>query len=495
MAELPEGFTVLKGGKKALPEGFKVVPKREPINPIEGSLRAYLQGGTFGFGDEAVGGGAAVLSPLVHGDDGAEFGERYEAYQGREQDRVNQFREENPIAAYGSEIAGSIPTILMTGGAGAYPTIARLMIAAGQGGAYGFGASEADNLADRGKDAAFGAATGAATEGALGWLGKWLFGAPARKAAREAVPTAEEIKDVGHAGYQAAEDSGVKIRPEALNLFDQDVRELLQQRGLFTPSGKLPSDFGKLKRSLKLLGEYKDAPMTVAQWQRFREGIQEIARSKKTGQADIGQRLLEKFDGFIDSLPASAYVGEGGEDAAAAWARGKADWARYRRTEAIEDAVYNARMTVGGDIATNLRSQIGTLLKTHRKQSQGFSDAEIKAMEKFVEGGGIGEMMRSFAQGGGLPAGVFGGLAAGPVGAAVGLGASAAAKKLGARAARRGVDDIRAQVATGGIPQRTMPGGLMDLERLFVSGGQGGQMVGLDDTRDYLSDLFLTNSR
>lgn len=103
----------------------------------EGAARAYLQGGTLGWGDELVAGGAALLDPLVHGDRGKDFGQRYDAYLGRERGLVDNFRQDNPVVAYGAEIAGTIPTALAT----PFPASrgAQLAIGGLEGATYGAG--------------------------------------------------------------------------------------------------------------------------------------------------------------------------------------------------------------------------------------------------------------------------------------------------------------------------------------------------------------------
>ena len=89
-----------------------------PPSRLEGIARAGLQGMTFGAGDEIVAAGAAALDPVIKGSGGT-LDERYGNYLSREREKIGQFRESNPIAAYGSEIAGAIPTAVLTAPASA----------------------------------------------------------------------------------------------------------------------------------------------------------------------------------------------------------------------------------------------------------------------------------------------------------------------------------------------------------------------------------------
>lgn len=80
------------------------------VAPYAGGMRAQLQGLTFGGGDGIVAAGAAGLNKLTGKDPGRSYGELYDAYLGRERDKIRQFRRDNPVAAYGNEIAGALLT-------------------------------------------------------------------------------------------------------------------------------------------------------------------------------------------------------------------------------------------------------------------------------------------------------------------------------------------------------------------------------------------------
>lgn len=137
---------------------------RETVTPIEGAGRGFLQGSTFTFGDELVGAGAAALHPLVHGDDGSSFGERFRTYQGREEGRVNRFRETDPGKAIASEVGGALttglmaPTIAPIKGAGMMPSLAN---ATATGTAYGTLAGAGADSENRLRGAVYGGLGGA----------------------------------------------------------------------------------------------------------------------------------------------------------------------------------------------------------------------------------------------------------------------------------------------------------------------------------------------
>jgi len=119
--------------------------------------RAIGQGLMFGFADEAEGFARGVLG-----------GQGYEKIRDEARTGLEQFREEMPLAAYGSEIVASIPSAVVGGGALTAARLAgkipqalagKIPQAAAMGAAYGAGTAE--EVSDVPKSAAGGAVLGA----------------------------------------------------------------------------------------------------------------------------------------------------------------------------------------------------------------------------------------------------------------------------------------------------------------------------------------------
>jgi hypothetical protein len=131
----------------------------------EGMARAGLKGLTFGFGDEIVGAGAAALDSVVRGDD---FSQAYQMRRDQERNKQQQFQQDHPVLAVGTEIAGAIPTSILPWmnlaktfkGASVAPTLLKSAgIGAAQGGVYGFGEGEG-GMSEQALSAARGAGLG-----------------------------------------------------------------------------------------------------------------------------------------------------------------------------------------------------------------------------------------------------------------------------------------------------------------------------------------------
>lgn len=153
------------------------------VNPVEAAVESgdwttkdsvmgaamFIEGMTLGWSDEAISGIAAYGESLATGE---EYKDVYRKYKTTYEQEAAAFKERQPTAAMGAEIAGAIVSPLSK--IKAASTLTGLAIRGGvEGGIYGAGAAGQDDniLAEAGKGLAFGGAAGA-TLGSVGWLMK-----------------------------------------------------------------------------------------------------------------------------------------------------------------------------------------------------------------------------------------------------------------------------------------------------------------------------------
>ena len=151
-------------------------------------LRAAFQGLMFGFSDEAEGLLAGIYNAAKGG---KSFSEAYKEGRDNARKQLDQFREDDFLAAYGTEIFASLPTALL-GGVG----LAKAGISAGkglgaavgrgtvEGATYGLGAGEGDAV-DQAASTILGGATGAALTGLVGGVLRSTVAPAPTKAAQE----------------------------------------------------------------------------------------------------------------------------------------------------------------------------------------------------------------------------------------------------------------------------------------------------------------------
>ncbi len=432
-------------------------------------------GAMFGFTDE-LGAGIDAAGPWIANlfGVGPDAGEIYSAALELEQARRDLGREQAGGWGTLAEVVGGLASggTAVKGAAsigaqvpGVWQTVKGLTGAGASGAAYGFGSTDGD-LEERLPGAGIGAATslvaGAAAPVVARGVQKFARGLGQKAATRAAVaaaPEAATIKAASKAGYKAADDTGAVIGGNALNLLNHDVGQFLGKEGLLFPkTGKLMGGYPKLEAAVKALRQYAaKGSLSIAEAQTLNRTFRKVAGSTDPGESRLGLALVNQLDDFMESLPVTAFStnGKAGMDAVQFWAQARKDWGRYKRTDAIEKAIYSAKLAKGG-FAEGLRSQFVGILKSQKKR-RGFSADELAAMERFSEGGSLQDFLKHVAGGGSLTAGVAGHLMAGPV---AGLG-MASGKLAAGKAASRALDigakniagQVRAAVATpGGLP-------------------------------------------
>ncbi|MCR6671469.1 hypothetical protein [Devosia ginsengisoli] len=446
------------------------------------------QAQTLGFGDEikaAMGAFGSQVGQWVGGH-GPGYGEAYDANYELEQARLELGRKQQGGLGTAMEVVGGLATLgpaRTALGAVAAPVvqtgsrIGQVAKAAppvlGGGYAYGFGSTDGD-LAQRNMGGLVGAGMSATAGVAAPLAGKVIQGTarrvaqvPVNMANRQAMqqaiqtaPSAATIKGTSQAAYKAAERTGVEIGPQAMQILLHDMTNLARLNGLIMPSGKLSTAYPKVAHALRSVREYAQGPVSIEQAQTLLKSIRAAQKSADPDEARLGMQMANAFEDFFDSLPPSAFSknGQKASEAVQQWAKGRTEWARSKRTQAIEDIITDARFAKGG-FSAGLRSGFASMLKAkNAKKRRGFSQADLDAIERFVEGGPIQELLERLGSGAGLPGGVLGGLTGGPIGAVAVPVAGGVARRLTNRNARNAAQALRAQVATpGGVPVQALP--------------------------------------
>ncbi len=166
-----------------------------------GALSAAYQGMTMGAGNKITAGVRTLLPQALGGVEGFDFPEALKEQTGV----LNDYRERHPVLATGMEIAGSVPTILATGGAAGVPEakgLAKAVALAKQGAAYGAasGALSANQFSD--------VIPGALEGGVVGGIAGPVAGAVGSAAARGTANAARRVFPSSRAFAAIAESVG-----------------------------------------------------------------------------------------------------------------------------------------------------------------------------------------------------------------------------------------------------------------------------------------------
>lgn len=445
------------------------LPQRERPGVGMGMLRAGLQGATFGFGDELAAAAAAATGG------GGTFGQRYDQYVAREREDLERFREDQPVLAYGTEMAGAIPTAAVPLGAvGRAAQAGRLgtrmaasgAVGAGQGGVYGFGAGEGD-LGDRAAEAARGAALG----GVVGAAAPVVAGG-AQKVAQEIadsravqdivsrMPTTQGLKASAQRLYDRVRNADITVAPQRLQSFAIDLADDLAGEAI---------DPTLHPRATAILKRFQDAssdPKNAPDFMTMRLLAKGVADSTDPSEARLGNIMVSAVDDMVETLGPNDVVAGNPQGVSALLKQARNLWGRYRRSEMIDAAVDRAKNQASG-FENGLRTRFRQILDNPKKR-RGFTPEEIRAMERVVRGTFTGNTLRRLGRmssmgsgqqtnmlGATLSAsagGALGGMAGGAPGAAIGAFALPAAgyvaQKGGEAITRRHTDIARALIAS-----------------------------------------------
>jgi hypothetical protein len=307
-------------------------------------------------------------------------------------------------------------------------------------------------------------------------------------------PTAAGLKATSKGLYDAVKSSGAVINPGAMKAMKTRARDVFVDEGLVFPSGRLAEGYPKLKNAWQALKEYSRGPIDMAQAQRIAKAIRKAAKSTDPDEARVALQLLDEFDSFMTALPQSAFARGNGKQAVTDWASARGAWARFKRTDAIEEAIAKARTSNKG-FAEGMRREFASIVNTPKKR-RGFDQTTLDAMRKVAEGAPIDDFLRFLQRGGALPAYMMGHVAGGPVsGTIAGLGKMAGnlgLRALSNRAAQGSAAAIRAGVATGGgVPRLSPP----VPTRLPPALGAGVANAGSPDQRRQLVEILVQGGR
>jgi hypothetical protein len=431
---------------------------------VSAAMHGAGQGVSFGSMDEAVGALHGMTGPNTYEEDYAFARDKMRA-------ELDLARDENPVAAYGSEIAGAlaVPGVVlkgMTAPSALTRAATGAAVAGTEGALYGFASGEGgveDRLDDAWKTGAIGAGLGAAAPVAGKMLGRILekqSASRANKAMLREAPDAAQMADDAQRAFARADATGGLERRALTEAYPEMLDEAVR-KGVDMAEDGATSLTPQSARALNRIENAATDPNAAI-------GFQELDVLRRQAQvpagnignpieAAAGSRMVSKIDDVIDQASAEA-----GKSAA----EGRKIWGQLRRSEIIEGAIEKAENYASG-FEAGLRSQLRRIIE-NPKLRRGFSKDEIDLMTKVVRGTRTGNLMRRVGKFG-IGAGAQTNALMPVLGTEVmGLGAPMAgsvANLLTQRSAQKTGNALRNLVASGGKLQQPQ---INQLNRLAI---------------------------
>lgn len=209
-----------------------------------------------------------------------------------------------------------------------------------------------------------------------------------RPVKRSAVPTAEELLAQSKANYEILDKSGFQLDN---TLFKQHMAAL---------PAKLRSEVGYVESiNPKVAGAFKeilsDTPKDVAEITALRKIIGGAAGSADKSERMAAMKLLDEFDDYVLNAKPSAIIA-GDLKAMQAWKDARADYAKVKKSELIEDIVARAEVSQSGKEPT-IAQGLSALAKNNKKM-RFFTAEEQQAIRDAAKGGTLQSMLRTISK-------------------------------------------------------------------------------------------------
>jgi hypothetical protein len=262
-----------------------------------------------------------------------------------------------------------------------------------------------------------------------------------RPTKRESVLSAEDLLSRSKANYEVLDKSGLQFDTQQ---FQQHMAAL---------PAKLRKDLGYVaSTNPKVAGAFDEltanTPKDVAEITALRRIIGSAAGSADATERKIASRLLDEFDDYVLNAPPGAIV-SGDKAALDAWKAARADYAKVKKSELIQDIVSRAEVSQGGKEAT-VAQGLSSLAKNEKKM-RFFTPEEQEAIREAAKGGNLQVMLRTVGKLAPLTpaAAIF--TAVNPYGAYT-AAAGLAGKGLATALRGRGVEQLAEQMRLGKKP-------------------------------------------
>jgi hypothetical protein len=262
-----------------------------------------------------------------------------------------------------------------------------------------------------------------------------------RPVKRGAVPTAEELLAQSKANYDILDKSGFQLDN---TLFKQHMASL---------PAKLRSQVGYVESvNPKVAGAFKellsDAPKDVAEITALRKIIGGAAGSADKSERMVAMKLLDEFDTYVLNASPSAII-SGDAKAMQAWKDARADYAKVKKSELIEDIVARAEVSQSGKELT-IAQGLSALAKNDRKM-RFFTADEQEAIREAAKSGTLQNLTKIIGKFSPTTpaAAIF--TAVNPYGAYT-AAAGMAAKELSTAQRMQQINALSARMRLGGTP-------------------------------------------
>lgn len=458
--------------------GHQLPQVGQHIRPEQNSslLDPFVQGTTFGWGDELRGAAQGGIAALQGGD----FGDTYNRVVDESRNALDFQRRTNPVGSVVAEIAGAIPTGMAAGGqlAGRGATLgARVLstaaVGAGQGAAYGAGAAEGD-LVDRAKGATTSGLVSGGVSATIPFVGNAISQFIRRvqqgrvlDAAAKVAPTADDLKSAASNMFEAATGgTPLAVSDNAYLRFLGDVQSIGAKLRLNENLDPKSIGLWEMMRSIADDVSQGGVVVDMKDLHLLRQAAQRVAVSAEGRDAAFANAVISRLDDFVTKLKPADILGAADPSAATkALYQGISTWSRANKVALIEEALRVGQSAAAGP-EKGIRNAMRRMIFSKPDVWRRFSEAEQQSIRDVIDGtpgSNIMKLIGTFGFGGNTATNGIGGaagmalgqMAGGPLGMVAGPIIGSIGRNASERMTERLAQRAMGATATEGL--RSLP--------------------------------------
>lgn len=388
-------------------------PAKAPASYGESLGQGLGQGASAGFGDEIAGAAAATFGTPegYFQPQGENWTERYTSARDKIRGELKNVKESNPKTYLAGEITGAVAPALLapqmygSGYVASAPTRLAManrsgLVSAAAGAVNTLGRAEGAPV-EQAKDTALGAALSypmgfvapTVAEKVVQGGGALIDKAKNLFTPKTATPPVSEVaRQAGNTAYQAVDDAGVVLKPEAMQRLIGKAKIDLAEWGIdevLQPGAS---------RAIQRLAESGDENITLKGVEILRRIAGRVSNPQNPSDEQAAGKIIDHIDDFMESLTPDDVLQGNADDAVALLKQARASWSEFRKAQMIEQAITRAEdrastTGTGGNLVNSVRQNLRQILDSPKK-SRGFTTAELAEIRKVVNGGPIENVAR-----------------------------------------------------------------------------------------------------
>jgi hypothetical protein len=232
----------------------------------------------------------------------------------------------------------------------------------------------------------------ATAAGVKGLEGLSQFTSGASKASPAEAPTNAAIKAMSQAAYDASEEAGAILKPEAIQGVAAKVQADLASKGY------LPALQPQIGAVLTELDRVSGQPITAKGVDTLRQVALSVLEDGNRTERKLAGKIIDRIDDMMENIKPEDVVQGDAPEAAAQLVKARDAWKTLRKSELIDEAFTKAKRQAaksgsGGNLQNAIKQRFASILD-NPKLARKFTEEETAALNAIVNGSATENALR-----------------------------------------------------------------------------------------------------